>query len=215
MYAQGKPVSAVCHAPGVFRNTRLPDGSPLVQGKSVTGFSNTEESAVGLTNDVPFLVEDELRKIGGKYSKGAAWLPYSVRDGNLVTGQNPASSEAVAKAVLDLLKQEQTCEGKIPAQRSQSMNSRDEYVRKMQAKLEEWNAEIDTLTAKAGKVTADVRNEYSEQIAGLKAKQAAARQKIEGLQHSGEHAWEDLKSGIDRAWTAMGEAIDSARSRFK
>jgi len=95
------------------------------------------------------------------------------------------------------------------------MNSRDEYVRKMQAKLEEWNAEIDTLSAKAGKVTADVRHEYGEQIEALKGKQAVARQKIEELQHSGEHAWKDLKSGIDLAWTAMGEAIDSARSRFK
>ena len=95
------------------------------------------------------------------------------------------------------------------------MNSRDEYIRKMQAKLEEWNAEVDTLAAKAGKVSEDVRNEYNEQIESLKAKQAAARQKIEELQHSGESAWGDLKSGIELAWTAMGEAIDSARSRFK
>ena len=100
MYAQGKPVSAVCHAPGVFRHARTPDGSPLVQGKSVTGFSNSEEAAVGLTDVVPFLVEDELQKNGGKYSKGVDWQPYSIRDGNLITGQNPASSEAVAKAVL-------------------------------------------------------------------------------------------------------------------
>ena len=100
MYAQGKPVSAVCHAPGVFRHVRSPDGSPLVQGKSVTGFSNSEESAVGLTDVVPFLVEDELQKKGGNYSKGADWQSYFVRDGNLTTGQNPASSEAVAKAVL-------------------------------------------------------------------------------------------------------------------
>jgi len=103
MYAQGKPVSAVCHAPGVFRHAKSPDGSPLVQGKSVTGFSNSEESAVGLTDVVPFLVEDELQKKGGKYSKGADWQSYSVCDGNLITGQNPASSEAVAKAVLALL----------------------------------------------------------------------------------------------------------------
>ncbi|HEX2769306.1 MAG TPA: type 1 glutamine amidotransferase domain-containing protein [Geobacteraceae bacterium] len=100
MYAQGKPVSAVCHAPGVFRHARSPDGSPLVQGKSVTGYSNSEETAVGLTEVVPFLVEDELREKGGNYSKGADWESYSVRDGNLITGQNPASSEAVAKAVL-------------------------------------------------------------------------------------------------------------------
>jgi putative intracellular protease/amidase len=103
MYAQGKPVSAVCHAPGVFRHVKSPDGSPLVQGKSVTGFSNSEEAAVGLTEIVPFLVEDELQKNGGNYSKGSDWESYSLRDGNLLTGQNPASSEAVAKAVLALL----------------------------------------------------------------------------------------------------------------
>ena len=95
------------------------------------------------------------------------------------------------------------------------MNSREEYVRKMQAKLEEWNSEIDTLTAKASKVTSDVGNEYNEQIEALKSKQSEARQKIEELRQSGESAWEDLKSGIELAWTAMGEAIDSARSRFK
>ena len=100
MYAQGKPVSAVCHAPGVLRHAKSPDGSPLVRGKSVTGFSNSEETAVGLTDVVPFLLEDELKKRGGTYSKGADWQSYSVRDGNLITGQNPASSEAVAKAVL-------------------------------------------------------------------------------------------------------------------
>ena len=95
------------------------------------------------------------------------------------------------------------------------MNSKEEYIRKMQAKLEELNAEIDTLTAKAGEVRADVRNEYNEQIASLKTKQVAARQKIEELQQAGESAWKDLKSGIELAWSAMGEAIDSARSRFK
>jgi putative intracellular protease/amidase len=100
MYAQGKPVSAVCHAPGVFRHAKSPDGLPLVQGKSVTGFSNSEEAAVGLTEIVPFLVEDELQRNGGNYSKGADWQPYSVREGNLITGQNPASSEVVAKTVL-------------------------------------------------------------------------------------------------------------------
>lgn len=95
------------------------------------------------------------------------------------------------------------------------MKSREEYIRKMQTKLEELNDEIDVLTARAGEVKADVRNEYNEQIESLKAKQAAARQKIEELQHAGESAWEDVKSGIELAWTAMGEAIDSARSRFK
>jgi putative intracellular protease/amidase len=103
MYAQGKPVSAVCHAPGVLRHAKAPDGAPLVQGKQVTGFSNTEEAAVGLTNVVPFLVEDELQKNGGNYSKGADWQAFSVHDRNLITGQNPASSEAVAKTVLEEL----------------------------------------------------------------------------------------------------------------
>jgi putative intracellular protease/amidase len=103
MYAQGKPVAAVCHAPGVFRHAKSPNGTPLVQGKSVTGFSNSEENTVGLTNVVPFLLEDELQKIGGNYSKSTDWQSYSVRDGNLITGQNPASSEAAAKAVLAAL----------------------------------------------------------------------------------------------------------------
>jgi putative intracellular protease/amidase len=101
MYAQGKPVAAVCHAPGVLRNAKAADGSPLVAGKSVTGFSNTEEAAVGLTDIVPFLVEDELKSKGGRYSRGADWQSHVVRDGNLVTGQNPASSEAAAKSVLE------------------------------------------------------------------------------------------------------------------
>jgi len=95
------------------------------------------------------------------------------------------------------------------------MSTRDEYVRKMQAKLNEWNADIDALTTKASEVSVDVKNEYIEQIAALKAKQAAAHQKIEELQKSGGSAWEDLKAGIDLAWTAIGESIDSAKSRFK
>jgi len=103
VYAQGKPVSAVCHAPGVLRHAKAPDGSPLVKGKQVTGFSNTEEAAAGLTDVVPFLVEDELQKKGGNYSKGADWQAFYVHDGNLITGQNPASSEAVAKTVLEQL----------------------------------------------------------------------------------------------------------------
>ena len=103
MNSQGKPVAAVCHAPGVFRHAKSPNGTPLVQGKSVTGFSNSEEKAVGLTDVVPFLLEDELQKNGGNYSKSADWQSYSVRDGNLITGQNPASSEAAAKAVLTAL----------------------------------------------------------------------------------------------------------------
>ena len=95
------------------------------------------------------------------------------------------------------------------------MGNRDEYVRKMQAKLEEWNAEIDKLSIKANEATAELRKEYSEQIESLKARQAVARERIEELQQAGEGAWGDLKSGIEIAWTAMGEALDSARSRFK
>ncbi|HIJ88181.1 MAG TPA: hypothetical protein HPP97_10965 [Desulfuromonadales bacterium] len=95
------------------------------------------------------------------------------------------------------------------------MSNRDEYVQKMQAKLEEWNADIDSLTAKASEVSEDVRSEYNEQIASLKTKEAAARQKIEELQQAGESAWEDLKAGIELARTAIGEAVDSARARFR
>jgi len=103
MHAKGKPVAAVCHAPGVLRHARAADGAPLVQGKGVTGFSNAEEAAVGLTEVVPFLVEDELRKVGGKYCKGADWQAHVISAGNLITGQNPASSEPAARAVLKLL----------------------------------------------------------------------------------------------------------------
>lgn len=100
MYAAGKPVAAVCHAPGGFRHARAADGSPLVYGRSVTGFANTEEEEVGLVEVVPFLVEDELRKNGGNYSKVDNWKPYAIADGNLITGQNPASSEAAAREVV-------------------------------------------------------------------------------------------------------------------
>ncbi|MFZ4288825.1 type 1 glutamine amidotransferase domain-containing protein [Variovorax sp. HJSM1_2] len=103
MYSAGKPVAAVCHGPGVLRRPRRQDGQPLVAGKNVTGFTNSEEEAVQLTKVVPFLVEDELKRLGGNYSKVADWQPYAVVDGNLVTGQNPASSVAVAKEVLKLL----------------------------------------------------------------------------------------------------------------
>jgi putative intracellular protease/amidase len=102
-WAAGKPVSAVCHAPGVLRNVLVEDGTPLVKDKRVTGFSNSEEDAVGLTDIVPFLVEDELKKNGGDYSKAADWRPYAVTDGKLITGQNPASSRAVAQALLKML----------------------------------------------------------------------------------------------------------------
>ncbi|XYJ09217.1 type 1 glutamine amidotransferase domain-containing protein [Telluria sp. B2] len=104
MIASGKPVAAVCHAPGVLGQVKGPDGAPLVQGKRVTGFTNTEEAAVGLTDVVPFLVEDMLVKNGGQYSKAGDWAPYVVTDGLLVTGQNPASSEPGAQALLALLK---------------------------------------------------------------------------------------------------------------
>jgi putative intracellular protease/amidase len=100
LYAAGKPVSAVCHAPGVLRHTKAPDKAPLVRDKPVTGFANSEEAAVGLTEVVPFLVEDMLKKNGGRYSKGPDWQSHVVIAGNLITGQNPASSEAAAKALL-------------------------------------------------------------------------------------------------------------------
>lgn len=103
MIAAGKPVATVCHAPGVLRHAKGPDGKPLVNGKQVTGFSNTEEAAVGLTEIVPFLVEDMLKENGGIYVKADDWQSYAITDGLLVTGQNPASSEAVAEALLRLL----------------------------------------------------------------------------------------------------------------
>ena len=95
------------------------------------------------------------------------------------------------------------------------MSTREEYIRRMREKLEEWNVDIDNLSAKASEVSADVRSEYNEQIAALKVKQAAARQKIDEMQKSGESAWKDLKAGIELAWSAIGEAVDSAKSRFK
>jgi putative intracellular protease/amidase len=100
MLAAGKPVAAVCHAPGVLRHPKNSDGTSVVQGKTVAGFTNSEEEAVGLTKIVPFLVEDMLKLNGGKYSKLADWQPHVVTDGLLITGQNPASSEPAAKALL-------------------------------------------------------------------------------------------------------------------
>jgi putative intracellular protease/amidase len=102
----GKPVALVCHAPGVLRHAKKPDGSPLVAGKKVTGFTNSEEEAVGLTNVVPFLVEDELVNHGGHFSKTDDWQPYVVEDGLLITGQNPASSALAAKSLIQLLQGE-------------------------------------------------------------------------------------------------------------
>ncbi|WP_223434993.1 MULTISPECIES: type 1 glutamine amidotransferase domain-containing protein [unclassified Pseudomonas] len=103
-YKTGKPVALVCHAPGVLRHVKGADGQPLVKGKRVTGFTNSEEEAVQLTNVVPFLVEDMLQEKGGIYSKGDDWASYVVTDGLLLTGQNPASSEAAAEALLTKLK---------------------------------------------------------------------------------------------------------------
>lgn len=101
--AANKPVGAVCHAPAVFRDTVGADGKPLVSGRRVTGFTNTEEQAVGLTNVVPFLVEDMLKAKGGSYEKGADWSSFVLCDGMLVTGQNPASSAAAAQQIMALL----------------------------------------------------------------------------------------------------------------
>jgi putative intracellular protease/amidase len=104
MFAAGQPVALVCHGPAALRYAKGSDGKPLVAGKSVTGFSNSEETAVGLTRVVPFLVEDMLKSNGGNYSKKANFQPYAIADGNLISGQNPASSEAGARALLDRLK---------------------------------------------------------------------------------------------------------------
>jgi putative intracellular protease/amidase len=101
-YNSGKPVAAVCHAPGVLREV-MHQGAPLVKGKRVTGFANSEEEAVQLTKVVPFLVEDELKRLGGIYEKAADWQPFAIVDGRLVTGQNPASSTTAAHTLLKLL----------------------------------------------------------------------------------------------------------------
>ena len=98
-----RPVGAVCHAPGVFKHTKGADGKPLVSGKKVTGFTNTEEEGVELTDVVPFLVEDMLKSNGGKYHKGEDWTSFVVTDGKFVTGQNPASSKEAAEKLLSLL----------------------------------------------------------------------------------------------------------------
>ncbi len=105
--ALGKPVAAVCHAPGVLRHVRGSDGKPLVAGKRVTGFSNSEEEAVQLTEVVPFLVEDMLKGNGGLYTRADDWQSHVEVDGLLITGQNPASSEACAEALLAQLKSHQ------------------------------------------------------------------------------------------------------------
>ena len=101
-YNSGKPVAAVCHAPGVLHRVKV-QGQPIVKGKRVTGFTNGEEEAVHLTKVVPFLVEDELKRLGGRYEKAADWESFVITDGRLVTGQNPASSKAGAQSLLKLL----------------------------------------------------------------------------------------------------------------
>ncbi len=102
--AADKPVAVVCHSPAVLRHVKGADGEFLVKGRKVTGFTNTEEEAVGLTDVVPFLVEDMLKANGGQYAKDADWAPFVLTDGQLVSGQNPASSGPAAEALLKLLK---------------------------------------------------------------------------------------------------------------
>ena len=103
-YNQKKPVAFVCHAPGVLLKVKLPNGEPLVKGKELTGFSDSEEEAVQLTKIVPFLLEDELKKLGANYSKGPDWGSYVKVDGLLITGQNPNSSEEAAKELINILR---------------------------------------------------------------------------------------------------------------
>ena len=102
-YNHQKPIAFVCHAPAALIKVKGKDGEPLVKGKEVTGFSDTEEEAVGLTKIVPFLLEDELQKLGAKYSKGENWSSFVKKDGLLITGQNPASSAETAKLLLSTL----------------------------------------------------------------------------------------------------------------
>lgn len=102
--AADKPLAAVCHAPAIFRHTKAANGDPLVKGRTVTGFTNGEEEAVGLTDVVPFLLEDMLAAKGGNYQKGPDWGEFVVEDGNLITGQNPASSEKAARRLMARLK---------------------------------------------------------------------------------------------------------------
>lgn len=102
--AAEKPIAFVCHAPGVLRHVKTSEGRPLVEGKKVTGFANSEEDGVGLADIVPFLVEDELKAKGGIYSRGPDWGSYVIQDGLLITGQNPGSSTATAHALIDALK---------------------------------------------------------------------------------------------------------------
>ena len=102
-YNANKPVAFVCHAPAALKNVKNISGEPLVKGKKVTGFTNSEEELVGLTNVVPFLVEDMLKEKGGIYSKSNDFEAYALEDGLLITGQNPASSQEVAELLLTQL----------------------------------------------------------------------------------------------------------------
>ena len=102
-YNHQKPIAFVCHAPAALIKVKGEDGEPLVKGREVTGFSDTEEEAVGLTKIVPFLLEDELQKLGAKYSKGENWSSFVKKDGLLITGQNPASSAEAARLLLSTL----------------------------------------------------------------------------------------------------------------
>jgi putative intracellular protease/amidase len=102
-YNTQKPIAFVCHAPAALVNVKAENGQPLVKGKNITGFSDTEEEVVGLTKVVPFLLEQELKKLGAHYTKGKNWSSFTQQDGLLITGQNPASSEAVAELLLKTL----------------------------------------------------------------------------------------------------------------
>jgi putative intracellular protease/amidase len=101
-YNSGKPVALVCHSPGVLHRVTY-NGAPIVKGKRVTGFTNEEEEEVHLTNVVPFLVEDELKRLGADFEKLPNWQPHSIVDGRLITGQNPASSTSAAQSLLKLM----------------------------------------------------------------------------------------------------------------
>jgi putative intracellular protease/amidase len=104
MHRAGKPIAAVCHGPAVFRNVRDPRGIALVMGRAVTGFSNSEEIAANGPDLVPFFIEEELRRLGGRYSSAADGEAHIVADGKLITGQNPASAEGVARKVLEMMR---------------------------------------------------------------------------------------------------------------
>jgi putative intracellular protease/amidase len=108
MLASGKPVAAVCHAPGVLRDVKGSNGASIIEGKKITGFSNSEEAVSGLTHVVPFLLEDMVKERGGMYMKADDWQPYVITDGMLITGQNPASSKPAAEALLAILHANET-----------------------------------------------------------------------------------------------------------